>query len=433
MNNIRTRRMAFRKKLRPLIAAVAAAGAMATVTGCGISGSPAASEADIRKLDVGSYPTDPLDLRTFYEHSTLGGRALAIGRLAGATANGIDIDPKLKYGLRTRTIISSSYAVDVLAHGIEPILDTNGMMFGFSATSSTHPVLDSNWVDIPSTINAFNGETPDPAADSVNITVLQFPDEQRAQQAAEQIEAADFAVAPDENVAVPLAKYPSARSHWRPGVPSLGSAVAHGAYVINVYVQQPTPDLAGLQAFAERVYGAQIPLLDQLPPMNPRELLLQDYDPDLMMQRTLHPNTVIGPKAGNELVHTPRAFLHFMSDQSVWKKLIDDGGVDRISLAAKGALLLRARDARAATSLWSSFKAPEDKPADQPAGVPDVFCTENPNPKSVDFSDAWNNNDRFYCTIRYGRYVARVAGAQLKDVNQRAAAQYALLAKSQYL
>ncbi|MFC9993679.1 hypothetical protein [Nocardia sp. NPDC127526] len=404
-----------------------------TAVGCNdVPGDPTAGEIDVRTLDVGNYPTTPLDLRAIYDHAPSTGQDLAVGRLAGAIANGIEIDPSLKYGLRTKDITTSFTATMVFTEEVKPIVERYGMMFGFTATTSTHPLVESNIVHIPRTINAFDGETPDPASTSVNITILQFPDEQRARSAAEEIEAADFAVAP-ENAAVTIDKYPSARAHWRPGVPSLGSTIAHGAYLVNVYVEQPTPELDRLKEYTEKVLATQLPLLDTLPPLTNRDMLLLDYDPDSMLQRTLHPGKYPAPAALSEMSYVPRAFLHFVSDQSFWKKLIDDNGVDRISTAAKGGLLMRAPDAEAAAKLWSEWKVPDHSSADTPTGMRDVFCAENPKPKPSDFGTSWNVNDRYYCTVRYDRYVARVHGMQLKDVHQRAAAQYALLANSQVL
>ncbi|GAB4583223.1 hypothetical protein Ntsu_10550 [Nocardia sp. IFM 10818] len=415
------------------VGVVAAVGATIAAVGFNDApGNPVAGEIDIRKLDIGNYPTDPLDLRAIYKHAPTSGQQVAIGRLAGSVANGIDIDPSLKYGMRIPVPIGeASDATNILTQEVQPIVERLGLMIGFSATSSTHPLSESLVVHIPRTINAFDGETPDPASTNVNVTVLQFPDQQRAQTAADEIEAADFAVAP-ENVRVALDKYPSARAHWRPGVPSLGTTVSRGQYVVNVYVEQPTPDLGQLSAVTEKVLAVQLPLVDHLTPLTPRESLLQEPDPDSMLQRTLHPGNTWEPDYLTELSYTPRAYLHIVSDQGYWKKLIDDSGVDRIATASKGGQLLRARDPQAAVMLWSALRTPADKVADSPAGLTDVFCIENPKPNVSDFGQRWDANDRYYCTIRYDRYVARVAGPQLKDVHQRAAAQYALLANSQY-
>lgn len=93
--------------------------------------------------------------------------------------------------------------------------------------------------------------------------------------------------------------------------------------------------------------------------------------------------------------------------------------------------MLRARDSKAAASLWSEINAMTPGSVDKPADVPDVACTEKQHPKPPGYSSAWDASDRFMCTLRYDRYVARVASSQLTDAHQRAAAQYALLANSQ--
>ncbi|MFD6353544.1 DUF7373 family lipoprotein [Nocardia tengchongensis] len=408
----------------------------AILAGCGtVEGKPEAGEFDIRKLSVGKYPIDPLDVRALYMHSPSSGLDLAIGRLADAVVTGPDVDQSFSHGVLSEAMDVSVGLGLVLSHTAEPVAERNNMMFGYTASASTKPISDVRDPESSLVFSPFGHMKPAADATSFNITVLQFPDQQRALTAAEQMEAADFDVAPDQNQRVTLDKEPAAKAHWRPGVPTMGTSMAHGQYVVTVFVQQPNPEVVSLKSLTEKILAAQLLLLDQLPALSPRDMLRLDYDPQAMLRRTLHPVTFPYPHAENEVTRTPRGFLHNVEDQAKWKTLLDDNGVDSTATTRNGALLLRARNDKAAAALWSGITSAATTPTDKPSDVPDTACEEtgnNPKPHRIDQEEAWDRSDRFVCTLHYNRYVARVAGTQLADVSQRAAAQYALLVTSQY-
>lgn len=408
----------------------------ALIAGCGtgVTGKPEAGELDVRKLSVGTYPTDPLDIRASYTHSPANGRELAIARLADAVVTGTDVDPTFNHGVLSVSLQVSVGLALVLSGTAEPVAEHNNMMFGYAASASTKPLSDASNQNSFVVFSPFGRKIPDPDATSFNVTVLQFPDQQRASAAAEQIEAADFDVAPDQNQRVTLDKYPAAKAHWRPGIPSMGTTLAHGQYTISIFVQQPKPEMTELRELTEKILAVQLPLLDQTPGLSRREVLRLDYDPQGMLRRTLHPGNSAYPHAESEVTRAPRGFLHTVDDQVKWKTLLTDNGVDSTATTRNGALLLRARDAKAAAALWSGITGMTTVPADKAVGVPDTACTETAKaakPYRIDQEEAWDRSDRFVCTLHYGRFVASVAGAQLADVSQRAAAQYALLSNSQ--
>ncbi|MFE3103077.1 DUF7373 family lipoprotein [Nocardia tengchongensis] len=391
----------------------------------------------MRHLPVGNYPTDPLDFRFTYQHNAADGKSIAAARLADYVAIGADVDPKFSHNVLAQSMnsLSGVELTRVLAGAVQPVLESNDMLFGFSSASSTRELPKSHQRDQSNNFNPFGGALSDPEATAFNVTVFQFPDQQRAQAAADQMESADFAVAADQNVRIALSKQSNAKAHWRPGVPSMAATLAYGMYAVNIYVAQPKPDLKELQELAEQVFAAQLPLLDQAPGLTPHEIYRLDYDSDAMLRRTLHPKAAFVSDPVHETTHTPRGHLHYMNDQTTWKRLLDDNGVDRISNASSGGLLIRARDTQAAANLWSGINATVNGSAEAPANVPDVSCGVSKD----DIGDAWfgyrgsGTNPEYICTLRYDRYVARVAGLQLTDVQQKAAAQYTLLAKAQYM
>ncbi|MEV6770185.1 hypothetical protein AB0N05_16330 [Nocardia sp. NPDC051030] len=393
----------------PLRRAALAVLAAALLTGCGstITGVPVPGEVDIRPLDIGAYPTDPLDYRNTYLHNAYYGTELAIARLAGFVAGGWEIDPSLKRQVSADPISGarSDGTRDVRRLGnlpteaANPILENHGMMFGFAMAAATEP-----------------------AGTGVHLTVIQFPDIESARSAATGIEAADLALA-TENAPVALDRYPDVKAHWRPGTPALTATLAHGNYLVSVFAERHDPDLTALRALTQQALAVQLPLLDQLPPLSAREIRRLDYDPQAMLRRTLHPESTMLPDFDKEAVFTPRGFVNATTEN--WMPLIETGGIDAIARVSDGALQFRARDTDAATEVMTDPRYRDGQPADAPAGVPDARCTEN--------SSNTIAAERFTCMVRHGRYIARVASAQLQDAKQRAAAQYGLLVNSAWM
>ncbi|MGV9663593.1 DUF7373 family lipoprotein [Nocardia niigatensis] len=438
MKRLDARRGCGRTVLGAVSFVVAAAVTAPALAGCAseVSGTAAAAEVDVRQLPVGNYPTDPLDVRMTYRHSSGEGYAMAIARLADNMVIGADVDPSFSHNLLSKSLTSASSSYAMLADPVRTVLEASNMVYGYSTASSTKPLGKSGGFSLSGNFQPFGGADVDPTASSFNLTVIQFPDQQSAQTAGRDMEAADFNVAPDQNVHVTLTGNPAAIAHWRPGVPSLAAVLTDGPYVVDLFVQQPTADFDGLRGLADKILAAQLPMLDRAPALSAKDIYRLDYDPDDMLRRTLHPSSLINPNPDTEITHTARGYLHYVDDQTTWKPLLDNNGVDRVSEADKGSLLFRARDPKSAAAVWAAITALTPTPAEAPAKVPDVACADNrdaaANNSNKDYH-SWNTADKYICTVRYDRYVARVASNQLIDAQQKAAAQYALLANSQYL
>ncbi|WP_424991828.1 DUF7373 family lipoprotein [Nocardia ignorata] len=345
---------------------------------------------------------------------------------------GTEIDPALRYGIERHAIDEPREVAAVLADATRSVAEKHGVMFGFSVRSRTTPLRENTYAS-----EVLEGEPDQGDTTAVGITVLQLPDQARARAAALELEQADFWLAPDLNVPVFLDNYPAAQGHWRPGVRSMVSVVAHGQYVVHVYAVAPKPELGALRSLTERTLAAQLPLLDALPPLSPREVLRLDRDPDGVLRRVLDPRERMPSQPAFDVDYTtatmtPRAFLQLTEDRQEWKRILDLGGVDRIATVYEGALLLRARDRDAAERVWQARK---DLPTTTPlAGpqVPDTFCFNNAE-KYSPAGPYVSRETRYLCVLRYDRYVAVVMSNQVPDLYQRAAAQYALLANSAYL
>ncbi|MEU7142975.1 hypothetical protein ABZ942_26260 [Nocardia sp. NPDC046473] len=395
-----------------------------------MSGTANPGEIDVRTLDVGKYPTEPLDTYAEYSHSLRGGAALAVARLADHVVTGIDIDPELRYGTGVQEITKPDDVKNVLAEQSVPIATRNKILFGFASGSSDF--LPQPAVAVP------------PESTLTTVTVMQFPDPESAERAAAEFEEADFAVAPDQNERVQLAKYPLAHSHWRPGTPTIGSSVAHGNYVINTFISISQPDLGALTGLVEKVFTAQLPMLDTLTPLSAEQVLRLDIDPAGVIRRVLNPMKLPVPDVGGLAAYELQGFLHWQTDRAAAKNLYANGerfvfsdaysattnsysrGIAQsfgkgISRFLDGAILIRARDIDSARALWSTIlDAPDTRQA--PPNLPDSKCAEIPTDRYV---------KDWVCTVRYRNYVGYVWSTQLQDTQQRAAAQFAVLANSQ--
>lgn len=386
-----------------------------TLVGCAtnIDGTSAAGELDVRKLEVGKYPTDPLDLRYTYYHDLAGGTNLALMRLADQVVTGPEIDARFKYGTGAIPIADAEKATKTLADVNKPVLESNGMMFGYAVGHSDMAGDKS-------------GKRPD-GASFTTLTVLQFPSEAAATKAATEIEEVDFNQAADANQRVQLSKYPDAHTHWRPGIPTIGTTMARSNYVINIYAGVKDPEVDQLTELAEKVYDAQVPLLDALKPVSREDMLRLKADTDGMLRRTLNPDGFGSPDIGSQAAFGVRGFLHQVGDQDHWSRVMREAGMDRYSLSksmSNSSMVYRTRDTEAAGKLVTVILAKSyPGAADAPAGIPNSVCGETTTKNEY-------STKRFRCAVTYRQYVATVEGDQLADAQQRAAAQYALLANS---
>ncbi|WP_433670715.1 DUF7373 family lipoprotein [Nocardia sp. CA-136227] len=432
---IGTRRECGRKLFGRLALGITAVAAIPSLAGCGhdVSGVAVAAEVDVRQLPVGNYPTDPLDVRTTYDRSMIIAENLATARLADNVVVGPEVDPMFGHTVLSRVLGSPSGISTMLGDAVQPVLERNHMVYGYSAAASTEARDQMIGFEVSRNFQPFGGMIAGPNATLFSVTVIQFPDADQARAAAEGMEAADFDVSPDQNVRVTLDRTAAAKAHWRPGTPSLAATIADGRYVADVFVQTPTADLDALRSLADRVFAAQLPLLDRAPGLSTPEIFRLDYDPDAMLRRTLHPTDYIALDANSEITHTARGYLHYVQAPATWKPLLDAHGVDRVSTAAHGGLLFRTPDTESAIALRNAIIALTPDSAEPPA-VPDTTCARTSHPDTTypwTSASAWNQKDKFTCTLQYHRYVAQVAGDQLLDAQQKAAAQYALLANSQ--
>ncbi|MFD6450053.1 hypothetical protein ACFWF3_04685, partial [Nocardia sp. NPDC060220] len=112
---------------------------------------------------------------------------------------------------------------------------------------------------------------------------------------------------------------------------------------------------------------------------------------------------VLGPRAG-----------HFYQPSREVAELVSLNRYDR---------LMRFADAATAAAFFADLPNNNDQLAvPPPKGMVDINCAESTRDSPI---------TKFSCRLKYGRYVALVFSRDYQDVQQRAAAQYALLVNSE--
>ncbi|MFD3507625.1 hypothetical protein [Nocardia sp. NPDC058666] len=357
--------------------------------------------------------------------------SLAANRLAGNVALGTEIDPEFKYGAGS-PLTSASTATIYLSKATRKVLESNKMLYGYASgsTDQSEFAVSSNRA-ADDTLTESERQRLKPRFSG--ITVLQFADDATAMRVAKEMSDADFAVAANENQTLALPGFPAANSHRRPGIPTLGSTLAHGRYVMYIHVGLREENGAQLITLAEKTYKTQISLLDRLPSLSPADFLRLPPDPDGMLRRGLNPKQLASIDEREYFTLDKNGYYQANRKQQKNDDLYSEVGADRFT-RSWGTELVRTRDEDSAKVLLNraiELLVPSSEVAAGPSQLPDAKCAKNTDPRLNDRFQDTGERKRFLCAVQYRRYVAVVEADQLQDAHQRAAAQYALFANSQ--
>ncbi|NEW39094.1 hypothetical protein GV794_17010 [Nocardia cyriacigeorgica] len=400
-------------------------GLLATsVMACGdtLTGSPLPGEIDVRNLDTGQYPTEPVDAHDdpirapFYDMKQVAGM-----RVADYVATADEIDPALKYTLEDQVtfevMIESEF--DRFGTDMRTIAETNRYLYAFASGGSSEPAyitqLSRQWP-----------KKSEPKSTTLATIVLQFPDEDSAKLAAQQFHDRDLAQFTEKNRPVALDKYPGAHSHWNPESPFMRSTIAHGTYVVGYQISAPSNDLQALTSLTEKAYDTQLPLLDQLPPITDVQLLSLPWDPDRLVVRAMDPLNSGAPSLGDSSSSVGlRGILHVAPDRATARSSYKAMNAVRFGSAGDSIVVRTENDESARKAVTDKlFPFATTRSAAPPLNIPDSTCAET----SEKYGTA--RFDRFVCMVAYHNYVGIVTSDQLVDVHQRAAAQYSILANA---
>ncbi|GAB2514645.1 hypothetical protein GCM10027167_16500 [Nocardia heshunensis] len=397
----------------------------ALVAGCGtISGRAEPHAPALGALDVGAYDTHPLSVPA--DDDTGYSRLVESARLSDVVVN----PGTLQSGLTDFSfalVPSPNQTVGILADAVRPALTADGLLAGFSFGGLDRPDVQ--------------GDPQIGVSTALRITMLRMRDAAAARAAAAEIDSDDFAVNAD-NRSLPVPNHPDAHAHWRPGVPTMAATVAHGDFVVTLFIAHPTPDSQAMSDLAAAALTAQLGHLDIFVPTPAATLTALSLDRDGMLARTLpsasrkwpYPSAVqdaVGKVAGWGGFRRSSGLVYGPPIADAWLNQAGEGEsipVERLAIVDRDDMI-RLPDSGAATKalhkLLARLAAAQFESVSAPPGVPDAGCFRNP----AQIPEA-QRELRYTCYVLDGRYVANVHGADETTVHQKAAAQYALLVNS---
>lgn len=393
------------------IAAAAAVVLMGTLSGCGsVAGTPTAAEIDVRPLAVGDFPVDRY---TYSQDAGDSGPVLEGIRMSEALAPAVNVDPSLDYGRGSMLIPDPKSALGFLANVSKPVLENRKMVVGYAASGADRPDPEGQ-------------SRPGPDTTAVTTVLLRFPDTDSARTAARELEDADIRVS-NENRKLRSDEHPDAYVHWRPGVPTVGAFLAHGEFVVSLFIQRPKADSADLVNWVDKAFTAALDRLRGFRPTPIDELDALEVDPENMLARVVVADrSGRSPDPKNFAVYGPTYMIHTADRQLERQRLLEESGFEKIALIDNSSVT-RTRDAAGADRLLRGLVDTAGDHYDEhtaPSDVPGATCL-----RLNDKGDP-QRHYRYRCFVSYKRYVATVSSDNETEVRQKVAAQYALLANS---
>ncbi|BDH56013.1 hypothetical protein [Tsukamurella sp. PLM1] len=205
-------------------------------------------------------------------------------------------------------------------------------------------------------------------------------------------------------------------TEFKPG--TVDSYRVEGPFVINISGTAPTTDEA--TTLVTKAYRLEVPKVQSFKGTPVSEVQKLPSDIEGALARTLPSSNTNRYTANlNNNVYGINGLLHRIRDISngdVYRK----AGVDAVGEG--DAAVYRTRDVAAATQLAADLAAINAKTGDPiaaPAQLPDAKC--------FDRRDVGNK----FCIVTAGRWLATMGGSTVTEVQQKAAAQYTILAKNQ--
>ncbi|MGF0309323.1 MULTISPECIES: DUF7373 family lipoprotein [Nocardiaceae] len=422
-----------RRRLGPGV--IAAAAALALVAGCGsdTDGSTpdtGAAEATASGENTDSGVTaaegelDPGENRTWprAEYAQVRdetqGYMIEAQRLAEYVALPSAIDSALGKN-STLGVLKGPEATDlILPQEAVPILTDAGMLSGFSTGGSSDTAPDS----------AADPVGRATSANVLNISVLRFPDEAAAADAARDVhEVLITEGAPDQytgtprpadtETAIDVLPETLASSNTQNDALSVNTLTARGDFVIYVNGYSGSGDEQWAARTIARAVDEQGTLLDQFPatPIGQFDSLPIDVDKVLILTLPAEERSV------NQLsVYGARGLKHFTVSGDL-DAVLDETGTDRVAI--DDSMVYRSADAEGAEKLYQAMNDGdlEDGVYEQSAPAPGV-------PGSSCISKESTTETTIRCRVHVGRYTAMV---DTKDdelaAHQRITAQYMIL------
>ncbi|WP_227998586.1 DUF7373 family lipoprotein [Nocardia australiensis] len=398
--------MRFKGGLVAVLTATAVAGCSTSVTGTAM---PGLTPVDLAALKVGAYTPEPSaydpDIDSYDDV-----RLIEARRMLNYLVHPFEVDSEIvtSSNLKFMSGVDSMIGEEQFPEKYRPVAQDNNLLAGVYVSGLNYDLRNRR---------------------KLIISVLRFPTDAAGKEAADQF---DRITGTPERHPVPVEGYPDARASSADDITAI-SFVAHGPYVIVTNTGVPQPNQAGLASNIRKTLDLQIARLDQQKPIPLDDLLDLPIDPDNIMRRALPPALDYSDPFVSKSdfgYFEPSGELHFERNPIEIQRAFEESGVDLVG--RRGGIVYRTRDLAAAFRLQTALTKPgkNDEAISSPPGIPDAQCL------NLDANDDTRGFNEL-CAVVYGRYVAVVLartplGTRLDSaLYQRAAAQYAILAKSE--
>jgi hypothetical protein len=368
--------------------------------------SPAASNVDLAKLDVGSYSTALRPVRS--EPSLPQGTLLEGIRTADAVADSSQFDSLLLYLWQADPIPEAATLAPLLGEAGKQVLDQYGWVAGYRASYADRPQM--------------NNRAAPAVYIGISIMLLRFPDEAAASGAAAALGTTswkDFG----KTVAVPLPKHPEVVARYTPDTGVLLASAAIGQFVVHLMLEAPASGIETQVGTLDPVMDAEHALLRDFHPTPVQEIPALPVDPDGLLARMVTTDPANQPPVSSTFaVYGPTGALRDQPPTFRKDKLFAKWGVDRLAVSGDQHLY-RLHDHQAAMDMMAAFiddSSPREHEIEADKNVPDERCSEVNKPAP--------NTPGFACRIVFNNYYTLVSADTAISAKQKAAAQYALLA-----
>lgn len=378
---------------------------------------PGMAPVDLATLKTGAAVTEPTTFELKYSDTAKTVRLIEGRRLLDVLIQSIDVDPALTKRGTTRIFADGSDMSkdDGLPEMFKAAVDDNNFIAGVTASRTNGSVRDTR---------------------GMHLSVLHFATAQDSKNAAAAMyQLSTTGERPRQPVTIP--GYPEANGSSGDGS-AVSSFQAHGPFVVVTSMSQETPDTAGLAAKIKKALDLQIPALDKYRVIAPDDLLDLPLDPDGIMRRATGKSPSgdpYGMSYHEEDFGTfePSGILHFERNPVEARKAFEEAGVDLVG--RRFSTIYRTRDVESAFKLQTVLakRGKGDSELAPPPGIADAQCVR------LEESDP-NRGYNGICVLVYDRYVAvvmslaTVSRAALQvdpTLQERTAAQYAILKKSE--
>ncbi|WP_435831367.1 DUF7373 family lipoprotein [Nocardia aurea] len=379
--------------------------AVVALTGCGDPSTPTPT-VDISKLDSGNYQAVPFERHELRESKY--GALLEAVRIGAVTPLISDADDRFsfqRFANAERRLLPDSLPSLFSLKAEEFTELTQGFVTGWTTNAERRKQL-------------FVGR-------QVTVQILRFRDAGEAETAELRLAERQARNLPGETVSV--AGFPQARAKWSPSQKYLDVWLADESLLLYVHMDDPVsepPEAAPLLDIVRKVLANQLNGLESYTPTPLDEFGSLPIDVDGLLSRTLPLDASEKATSYDQSTVFPgRAALHLESRPAVAEAAFDDAGVDLVS--DSGARVYRARDRAGAVRLMAALieqRSSGWQARDAPPGLPTAEC--------FDTKDKKLNSSTYppVCFVPYDRFIALVTGGNTQEINQKAAAQYKLLA-----